>query len=100
MFDYTSRYAALPTAVYTRPDGTEAPYKRRRFLPQPESLQKLTDVEVTEGDQPDLIAARTLGAPEQFWRIHDANRKLEPFDLTAPDQIGQRLTIPMPQAGQ
>ena len=40
------------------------------------------------GDRLDLITARTLGDPEQFWRICDANDALDPDDLAEP---GRRL---------
>jgi hypothetical protein len=57
----------------------------------------LIEVLVTEGDRLDLITARTLGDPEHFWRVCDANNAMNPFDLTA--EIGRRLRVPIPQAG-
>jgi hypothetical protein len=39
------------------------------------------------------VTARTLGDPEQFWRICDANDALDPYALVVP---GRRLTVPMP----
>jgi hypothetical protein len=98
MFDLTSRYAALETATYTTPDGLRTlAYKRRRFLPQADTLPLLVEVTVNDGDRLDLIAARTIGAPEQFWRIADANNAMNPTELTATP--GNVLRVPIPQAG-
>jgi hypothetical protein len=95
MFDHTSRYAALDIVFWTGPDGEAVPYKRRRFLPPPESLQPLADWPVASGDRFDLVAARTLGDSQAWWRIADANRVMEPGELTA--ERGRHLVIPMPQ---
>lgn len=96
MFETTSRYYALATATYTLPDGSGVAYKRRRFLPRGRDLPLLVEVAVTEGDRLDLIAARTLGDPEQFWRVCDANDALNPPDLLA--DLGRVLRVPVPQA--
>jgi len=56
----------------------------------------LVEVTVTQGDRLDLITARTLGDPEQFWRVCDANNAMNPPDLTA--EVGRTLRIPIPQA--
>ena len=95
MFEHTSRYYDLETAGWTAPDGRTISYKRRRFLPQGETMPLLVVVTVTENDRLDLIAARTLGDPEQFWRICDANDALGPLDLTS--QPGAKLRVPVPQ---
>lgn len=95
MFTHTSRYYSLETVTLTTADGREIAYKRRRFLPDPSDMQMLAEVVVTQGDRLDLITARTLGDPEHFWRICDANNAMNPFDLTT--EIGRRLRIPLPQ---
>lgn len=95
MFEPTSRYYNLEEATHVTPDGREVAYKRRRFLPRGETMPTVAEVTVTEGDRLDLIAARTLGDPEQFWRIADKENALNPFDLTAVP--GRRLHIPAPQ---
>jgi len=95
MFEPTSRYYALETATYATPDGRVVAYKRRRFLPRREEMPLLVEVTVTEGDRLDLIAARTLGDPEQFWRVCDANDAMNPLDLTA--EPGRTLRVPVPQ---
>lgn len=95
MFDPTSRYYPLDDAVYVDAHGHPISYKRRRFLPQGMQMPLLTEVTVMAGDRLDLIAARTLNAPEHFWRICDANNAMNPFALT--DQIGNVLRVSPPQ---
>ncbi len=96
MFDFTSRYYVLPDATYTTKDGKKITYKRRRFLPEGTEMQLLLEVTVNEGDRLDLITARTLGDPEQFWRVADANNTMNPREL--PEEIHRTLRIPVPQA--
>jgi len=97
MFQFSSRYYNLETVTFVLPDGRPVRYKRRRFLPQGEGMPLLGEVNVAQGDRLDLTTARTLGDPEQFWRIADANNAMNPFDLT--NEIGRRLRVPIPQAG-
>ena len=52
-------------------DGRRARYVTRRFLPASTALGAAAEVLVTDGDRLDLIASRTLGDPEQYWRIGD-----------------------------
>lgn len=93
MFAPTSRYYALETVRITLADGRVAAYKRRRFVPQASSSAQLAEVVVAQDDRIDLITSRTLGDPEQFWRVCDANEALDPADLVV---TGRRLTIPSP----
>jgi hypothetical protein len=95
MFEPTSRYANLKTAAYTAADGREITYVRRRFLPQGESQPLLVEATVIDGDRLDLITSRTLGDPEQFWRVADANNAMNPVDLTG--EPGRILRVPIPQ---
>ena len=95
MFEQRSRYYALDDASLTTTDGSITAYKRRRFLPDGEKIPPLVEVTVAEGDRLDLITARTLGDPEQFWRICDANNAMNPSDLTA--ETGRVLRVPVPQ---
>jgi len=95
MFEHTSRYDPIENAIYEAADGRHITYKRRRFLPQCESMPVLAEVNVAVGDRLDLIAARTLGDAEHFWQVCDANNAMNPFDLTA--QVGRVLRIPLPQ---
>jgi hypothetical protein len=95
MFEPTSRYASIETAKWSTDDGRVITYKRRRFLPPPESLALLVEVTVAQADRLDLIAARTLGDPEQFWRICDASGAMNPAELTA--EPGGTVRVPAPQ---
>ena len=94
MFHETSRYATIETAELTTPEGRVIRYGRRRFLPQGDDLPVLMEVTVTEGDRLDLIAAKTISEPEQYWRICDANNTMNPTELVA--EPGKRLRIPLP----
>ena len=96
MFDHESRYYALENAFWTSEDGETIAYKRRRLLPRPEDMTELARWTVRAGDRFDLVAARTLGDSQSFWRIADANRVLDPLELEVP---GRTLVIPMPQPG-
>lgn len=96
MFNSSSRYARLPNRLYTAPDGTQTVYKARRLLPQPLRVPARGTVEVKPGDRPDLVAARSLGQPELFWRLADANGATDPFTLTRLP--GRRLRVPAAEA--
>jgi hypothetical protein len=96
MFEPNSRYYNLETASLTTPEGEEITYIRRRFLPRGEDLPLLVEVTVTEGDRLDNITARTLGDPEAFWRVADANNTMNPDDLTADP--GSTIRVPIPTA--
>jgi hypothetical protein len=96
VFDHTSRYYALETAVFTGAEGREVRYKRRRFLPAAETAVIIAEHTVTQGERLDNIAARYLGDPEQYWRLCDDNGAMRPEELTA--EVGRRLRVTMPQA--
>jgi hypothetical protein len=95
MLDSTSRYYLRETATVTMPDGRKITYMRRRFLPRAEDMPLLVEVTVTGSDRLDLITSRTLGDPEQFWRVADANNAMNPFDLTA--ELGKTIRVAVPQ---
>lgn len=95
LFPPTSRYHNIETTTLESADGKGIAYLKRRFLPQPEQFALLQEHVVTEGDRLDNITAQYLGDPEQFWRICDANRAMNPPDLTV--EIGRRLRITMPE---
>ena len=97
MFNHESRYFSVENALWTRPPDETIAYKRRRLLPRPEDMPELARWFVREGDRFDLVAARTLGDSESFWRIADANRVMDPLELETP---GRTLRIPMPQPGE
>ncbi len=94
MFEISSRYAQIETATYTTSERKAVAYKRRRFLPQGENLPLFVEVTVNANDRLDLITARAIGAPEQFWRVCDANNAMNPFDLIEPGKV---LRVAVPQ---
>jgi nucleoid-associated protein YgaU len=96
MFEPNSRYYSLEETQYTTSDGRKIAYKRRRFLPQGRTMPLLVEVTMTQGDRLDLIAHRTLGDSQQFWRICDANNAMKPADLTA--ELNQIIRVPLPQS--
>jgi hypothetical protein len=53
------------------------------------------EVTVAQSDRLDLITYRTLGDPEAFWRVADANNAMNPTELEQP---GVTLRIPIPGA--
>jgi hypothetical protein len=87
----TSRYYDLPRATLVGPDGREHAYVRRRFVPDTKS--EGVQHTVSQGDRLDNVTARTLGDPEAFWRICDANRATRPDELT--EVVGRVLQIPL-----
>ena len=88
-----SRYAAVGTATWTAPDGTQVPYLLRRFLPQIGQLATLRTYQVRPGDRVDMIAYTQLGDPELSWLLADANPVSRPSDLNRP---GLTIAIPLP----
>jgi hypothetical protein len=94
VFEPTSRYFNVETVNHTQPDGRVVAYKRRRFLPRGEGLLTLAELSVAQGERLDVLTARALGDPQQFWRVCDANNAMYPPDLVA--EPGQRLRVPLP----
>ena len=94
-FPPTSRYAGIEIARIEDGAGREIVYLRRRFVPPPERFALLQEHTVSEGERLDVITARYMDDPEQFWRICDANRAMRPDDLTATP--GRRLRITLPE---
>jgi hypothetical protein len=94
MFEASSRYYTVETVSRTQADGRIVAYKRRRFLPRGETLALLAELSVGQGERLDVLTARALGDPEQYWRVCDANNAMYPPDLVA--EPGQRLRVPVP----
>lgn len=95
MFDPTSRYYNLEVATLDAPGGRTVAYVRRRFLPRGERLALLAEVAVQQGERIDLLAHRTLGDSQAYWRICDANDATDPAALTS--EPGRMLRVPLPQ---
>jgi hypothetical protein len=93
-FPQNSRYLGVPVATITLPNGRKVTYLRRRLLPRPEDLALLHLHRVRAGDRLDNLAASTIGDPELFWRICDANAAFRPDELT--ETIGRELRITLP----
>lgn len=93
-FPPTSRYSGLELAELENSDGSKTVYLRRRFAPPPEHFALLQEHVVSQGERLDVITARYLGDPEQFWRVCDANRAMQPEEL---ERIGRRLRITLPE---
>lgn len=95
MFDANSRYYNLPTKTLTTENSQIITYTSRRFLPQMNSLQLVSQVTVQQCDRLDLIATRILGDPLRYWQVCDANNAMNPADLI--QQAGQILQIAAPK---
>lgn len=95
MFEHTSRYHRLESVTHITPEGREIVYKRRRFIPPGREMALLQEVTVTEDERLDLITSRTIGDPEQYWRVCDANDAMNPAELTG--EPGRVLRVPVPQ---
>jgi hypothetical protein len=80
--------------MWVSPDGAQILYRMRRFLPNPSSMQVLTEVTVKDGERIDQLAFAQLGSSLQWWRIADANGAVDPYALT--EQPGVRLIVPVP----
>ena len=97
MIDPNSRYAGLAREVLqtVRADGQEHPIRslRRRFIPA-EAEATLFEHTVTQGERLDVITARYLGDPTQFWRVCDANNVLRPRELTEEPGRSIKITLP------
>jgi hypothetical protein len=101
MFSVTSRYQGIPTATHVLPDGRTVVYVRRRFVPHPEDMAQIGEHVVAPGERLDQVAAAEFGDPEQAWRIADANRAMDPEELTTTPGRRLRVTLPpgLPQGG-
>jgi hypothetical protein len=94
-FPPTSRYHGVATARLAAPDGRVLVYLRRRFVPPVERFVDLATHAVERGDRLDVLAARYLGDPEQFWRLCDANGVLRPDELV--ETVGRRIRVTLPE---
>ena len=93
MIERDSRYSTTETAVYETEEGTRVLYLRRRFLPQAMDVPSARDFETLDRrERLDTIAVATIGDPQAYWRVCDANGALNPFELL--DETGGRLRVP------
>jgi hypothetical protein len=89
MFFRGSRYETIGETTFVDDDGREIRHKRLRIIP---ATPAAAATRVRQGDRPDLIAFRTLGDPEAFWRLADANAARRPSELTATP--GRLIRVP------
>ena len=63
-----------------------------------QDIVSLAEHPITRGDRLDLVTARYLGDPTQFWRVCDANGATRPDELT--EVVGRVLRIPLFSTGR
>ena len=93
-FPPTSRYSGIEIASTVDASGRARPYLRRRIVPDPAQLDAVGTYALQDGDRLDRVAAATLGDPEQFWRLCDGNRAVDPLELETPAGRILRITLP------
>lgn len=93
-FPPTSRYHGVPTRQLTRSEGTIVVYLTRRIIPAEDRFTTVSEYVVAQGERLDQIAAKTIGDPEQFWRLCDANGAMRPDELV--ETVGARIRITLP----
>lgn len=100
MIGPTSRYAGTALATLTVSDGDggarEVRYLRRRFVPAPSAHSILVEHRREPGERLDVLAARYLGDPTQFWRLCDASGVLRPAEL---EVVGRIIVVGMATGG-
>jgi hypothetical protein len=94
MFEPTSRYYSVEDASLETKDGNKVAYKKRRFLPDWSKMTVIQEIKVNEGDRLDIISARVVGDPEQYWRICDANNIMHPLEITST--VGKSFKVARP----
>ena len=105
MFNESSRYYKLRNLSYRErkskkgngEGGDIIVYKERRFLPPLRNITIMQEVTVAPGERLDNVAYRTLGDPEQFWRICDANEEMHPLELAS--EPGKILKVGIQKIG-
>ena len=94
-FGPNSRYYKVATGRYARgPGDSGVAYVLRRFVPRRRDIAIAAEHLVRSGERPELLAAQTLGDPELYWRLADANAVTDPFELT--DTLARRVAVPLP----
>lgn len=96
MFSRGSRYELISTStvMQRQADGTvrEVRLAHRRFLPELDQHLLVAQHTVAPGERLDLLAARYLGDPTQYWRLCDANGVVHPDELEA---LGRVIDVAM-----
>ncbi len=89
MIKQSSRYYGFEHLRHVTDDDREIIYLARRFVPRAREAGKTTNA---QSERLDLIAERTLGNSELFWRLCDANEEANPFVLS--ERSGRNLKLP------
>lgn len=89
MFDQTSRFASVANYDVTDAEGHTVTIKKTRFIPE---VDAQISRRIEQPARPDLLAFQYYKAPEQFWRIADANNVMDPAELVA--EPGKLIKIP------
>lgn len=93
-FPPNSRYYGLALTSRTLPDGTVQAFVKRRIIPGLERYLAADRYRTLAKDRIDGVASTTLGDPELYWRLCDANGDSDPKDAAAP--TGRLLIVPLP----
>ena len=93
-FPVSSRYYSVGLETIELEDKKPVVYLKRRFIPNVENLELITEHSVKEGDRLDNIAASYIGDSEQFWQVADANNAMKPEELT--EEPGTKIRITQP----
>lgn len=93
MFDQNSRYYSIENAkMCVIRDGIPCfiIYKKRRLIENPGNPLSLIEHHVVRGDRLDLVTARYLGDPMEFWRLCDGSNVIRPDEL---EEVGRVITV-------
>jgi hypothetical protein len=101
VFEQTSRYYKLNNLKYTQTNRKNNStheveiivYKERRFLPQAREITTMQYLVVGPGERLDNLTFRSIGDPEQFSHICDANEAMHPLEMTSQPGKVLRLGI-------
>ena len=77
-----SRYRDNEDRMLDRPDSGQVVYRERRLLPAPADHLITQSVERDVEERLDQLADRTLGAPDAYWQLCDANGVMNPREIT------------------
>ena len=88
-----SRYYGAAVRFFTRADGVQVAYLKRRIVPQPDIYTSLQNYVVVDGDRLDNLAFKYLGDSLLYWMICDANGASDPDELTT--EVGRTILIPL-----
>ena len=94
-FPDNSRYHGVEITALEQPGQEPIAHLKRRFVPPPERFSLIQEHTVVEGDRVDNLAAQTLGDPELYWRLCDANAVMHPEELT--EKAGDKVAITLPE---